>query len=92
MFCCIIHLQNWREDNIKTVDTGKHYNHPPSSSVGLHVFAISRNLSVLSSTKIINKQLYTVNVLYIVSPNYYSFRMFAYMDATSKLHALSVAQ
>jgi hypothetical protein len=35
--------------------------------------------------------LYTATVPYIVSPNYYSLRLFAYMDATSKLYALLVA-
>jgi hypothetical protein len=34
--------------------------------------------------------MYTINVLYILLPNYYSLLMFAYMDATSKIYVLRV--
>jgi hypothetical protein len=57
------------------------YSHSRCSSVGSPVL-IPKNLSVLSSTELITKHLYTINVLCIVSPNYYSLWMFAYMDVT----------
>jgi hypothetical protein len=69
---------------------GQDYNHPPSSPVVSHVL-VPRNL-VLVAQRQFNKQMYTINVLYIVSPNYYSWRLFVFMDATSKIYALLVTE